>query len=697
MNTHPFAALIYSIEDTLGLANHYESRKTQQISRHPYDAHREYFQSTCDKNGYLPRLKRICEVMHKGCNIPPSMALNHVDILESIYTSVAHQCLFVASLSDDPVGYYIRTILEPLIAVDIRMFSEYGGESSIYYHLDCILKMEGLLKLSSGCKKQNKTVVKNYLKEYINCQFQSADLSAQFKDTVFDCSQVIIPEIIAYMDELPKKGNQTCVTLHKHIETCIDGLSKHGYKEELINKFIGIIKNIESAYTAVIILQDIEEKINDFDNFYYFYGILLSRSSENISDIFDGIYFAIGDNYRSINSFEILKCIELNVGYDWFLCTKRLNNIKNAFEFIYIQTGNGLYIKDDSDDVAMQLRSLFNEENYLSKMVSFPPQFDTPMIVSQQEQYHRYCQLAENFNVIAFNIDDVSNIAGLMKEKSDVAAINSYFSQYIPLINALEFIKNNDADAALDSIITSDRDEFPLFGFIKYALAVLQIGLMYKIQRNKIKHASMNSLVNDIINHQGMINIPVALSSHVIYPNDNECCDGWLSIDDYIKFSIIRGGNTYNSTIAEAIYSYNFTVARHTAMSKSYFDNVTSCFRVNLLKINYSSSLIIHDLLECLNDISGKVLSGLDKVRTDVAPEVFAKDLFHAKIITRKQLTDNLIHCVNGSSLGVCLLDYLTIILLFSVPGDNVDNIVALGKNTRVVELLFRAYQYHKG
>lgn len=56
-------------------------------------------------------------------------------------------------------------------------------------------------------------------------------------------------------------------------------------------------------------------------------------------------------------------------------------------------------------------------------------------------------------------------------------------------------------------------------------------------------------------------------------------------------------------------------------------------------------------------------------------------------------VTDNLIHCVAGSSLGVCLLDYLSIIFFFSVPGDNVENIILLGKKTKVVELLFR-YQH---
>ena len=167
--------------------------------------------------------------------------------------------------------------------------------------------------------------------------------------------------------------------------------------------------------------------------------------------------------------------------------------------------------------------------------------------------------------------------------------------------------------------------------------------------------------------------------------------------EEYLKASIIFGANTYNYILSQAIYCYNFTVARHTVTKGVFADskdaNIT---RVNLLKLNYSSPLIIHNLLDKLNEISEKILNGLDKVSVNVAPEAFAMDLFTKNIITETELTESLIRGINDSSLGLCLLDHLTIILLFSVPGDNVKSIVELGKNTRVVELLYLAYQHHK-
>ncbi|MCS3791249.1 hypothetical protein [Aeromonas hydrophila] len=692
MKTHPFAALIYSIADTLALAHHDESRKDQQISRSPYDAHREYFQSICDTDGHLPRLKRICEHLHAGCNIPSSMASNHVDILECIYNEVAHQSLFISALTDDQDRYYVRTILIPIIAIDICVFCEYGEESSIYTHLDRILRMEGIVKLYSGVKMQNKTVAKKYLKEYINFLFISTDLSPGINCGTCIKPEIIIPEIIDYMDGLPEKGNQTCVTLYERIETCIGNLSKKGYEKTIIDKLIEIIEKIKAAYTAIIILQDIGKKTKEFGHFYDIYNSIIDGGDENIHNLFMSMDYAINDNYQQVNAIEIIKCHAFNMRPEKILSDKRFENVKKVLGYIQEQTGNKYLFVGIPDNLKKLLYALVVEENYLSKMVSLPPQLNAPTIVSQQDIFEQ----AKSVNVTVFNIAEVANITSLIKDKSNNIEINSYFCQYIPLIDALNFIKCGDANAALDSVISNDRSKLPLFGFIKYAFAVLQIGLTYLLKRKSIRNKSMNPLVNDIINHQGMIAILIIKSPHVIYLDGNECSEAWLSIDDYIRFSIIRGGNTYNSIIAQAIYSYNFTVARHTAINESYLDGMESVAKVSLLKVNYASPLIIHNLLDNLNNICGKILLGLDNVSTDVDPIVFARNLFHAKIITRIELTKNLIHCVDGSSLGVCLLDHLTIITFFSVPGDNVENIVELGKNTRVVELLFRAYQYHQ-
>ncbi len=216
---------------------------------------------------------------------------------------------------------------------------------------------------------------------------------------------------------------------------------------------------------------------------------------------------------------------------------------------------------------------------------------------------------------------------------------------------------------------------------------------MYNLKPSSIKHESLTDQVTDIINHQGIVSIPVFKSPSLLENN----AAGWLSKPEYEKHSIIYGGNTYNSIVAQAIYTYNFTVARHTPSSNPPTnETITNSSTLTHPNYNYSSLLIIRNLLKKLNDVSGKILAGLDKVSIDVDPKDpmglarFANELVKENVITRAELNDNLIRGITGSSLGVCLLDYSTIILLLFVPGDDVDNIIALGEKTNVVELLFR-------
>ncbi len=256
-------------------------------------------------------------------------------------------------------------------------------------------------------------------------------------------------------------------------------------------------------------------------------------------------------------------------------------------------------------------------------------------------------------------------------------------------ISYLDCIQQNDAVTALEIITDASKIEFNLFGFVKHALAILNVGLMYNFKRSKVRHDYLLPQLNDIINHQGIISIPIQDSMFFEHFS-------WLSKDDYYTHSIIMPGVTNSYILSQAIYCYNFTIARHTVAKCDVNVNNFGVHSVKLLHLNYSSPLIIHDLLERLNFISGKILKFIDSVSLAPTPKLFAHELFKNKIIDVGELTDNLIHCVPGSSLSVCLLDYSKIILFFSVPGDNVENIVVLGKNTRVVELLFRAYKYYK-
>lgn len=694
MTTHKFATILYAIEDTLGLWSN--ARKNEQIQKSEYDGHRQHYHevdlSRSDIDNNTSRMKAIFNRLHIGSNVPQAMKDNHLNILESIYNSISRQCFYLASRTSNPTQFYIDWILSPIMCVDIAIFHAGANENSIYFHLDRILGIEEIIKKKDGVEVLDKTIAKRYVKKYINQLFQAVHNQASSYDT----PQAIIPGILSYLDEFSKRSNQTCVTLHQRIKMDRDLKNESAESREITNT---IIDKIEAAYTAIIILQDIDNEMNNLGLMLRLYNSFYSpyqKEDGNLLGLWSYMHSALITNYHELFEYEFKTCFINKISPEFFLDIKKRNYVENICGYIY-----SLMLEHFQPCAITNLTmSSLSEENHLSKMVSLPPEIEPPMICSDAQTYAKYFDKAKKYNLHVFNKSNFSCIYDMARchVNDDKLTTNDaeYFGQYIPLIEALDYIKHGDATSALREINTASEVKFQLFGFVKYALAVLHIGLMYNLNK-KIGNKHLMPKINDIINHQGLVTIPSVLPSYVIQPDNMKCREAWMPEEEYLKASIIFGANTYNYILSQAIYCYNFTVARHTVTKGVFADskdaNIT---RVNLLKLNYSSPLIIHNLLDKLNEISEKILNGLDKVSVNVAPEAFAMDLFTKNIITETELTESLIRGINDSSLGLCLLDHLTIILLFSVPGDNVKSIVELGKNTRVVELLYLAYQHHK-
>ena len=678
MTPHPFAALVYSVEDTLGLWQ--EVRKNEKKMKPNFDTHREHFQNKKpakgDRDEYLPRLYEIFNRLHAGCNAPSEMINNHIDILECIYNSLARQTNIFEIFSENATQYYIATTLIPLMCSDIFIFKEKANKNSIYFHLNCLLENKELIIHQDEQRKANKQFLKKYIKGRISECFTHN--SKPLEKTHNNKSDLLMPELIGYLNELPKSDNQTCKTLHEKINEYRERLSHNKIQLPLFD-----IEQVIAAYTAAIILLTFNKHTGLLSHLHDEYLSMSCGNNQLLCNLKSDYFIALSGNYddKNFTSTNTLiydhqyQCISTKL----YLEINRKNNIDKITKDVV-----ELWLLGYPSQILQQFEPFCSQELYLSKMVSLPPQFNSPMIFSDIDKYEKYKHEAMSINLIIFDEKITADISGLDNNESSLKSI--YYSQYKPLIDALISIKSNHPSVALDIIKNSKINT--TFGFIKHSLAVLDIGLLYKTKRNKIKHLTLIKQVNDIINHQGITFIPIATPEHVH--------NSWLSMDEYITNSLVKGKSTYNTIILQAIYAYNFTVARHTATQNIFSDSVRpEITRVNLLDVNYSSPLIIHDFLEHLNALSGKILSGLHKISLDVNHKAFAINLIRSKIITRRELTANLLHCIDGSSLGVCLLDHLTIIQFCSVPGDDVDNIVALGKNTKVVELLFRAYQYH--
>lgn len=438
-------------------------------------------------------------------------------------------------------------------------------------------------------------------------------------------------------------------------------------------------------------MQDIDKKIDLFGHFHRTYQRLVS-GDERLTSLESLVRYALNIKNERWHMPELLFHTPHGVETPLHYNDCKVLLLDSISEKIASFFKKPKIYKFDNEIKLPQLNARVNE---LSKMVLLPP---TPYYLAADplDSYYNLYKLNENsMKFTRFSKNNFSEIIALTKpDYYKCNQYQQYFSQYIPLIEALDFIKKGEPELALNVINSVPQDTLFPFGFIKHSLAVLKIGLMYLSgDKEGFTHHSLMSQVNDIINYQGLVFIPIIASIHVVMNSK----DAWLSKNEYENNSILFGGNTYNAIISQAIYCYNFTIARHCSHDAKLtheLQNETSEKKHS--QFNYNSPLILHNLLDNLNDICGKILLGLDQISTDVKPVIFAKKLYHARIITEEELTENLIYRVNGSSLGVCLLDHLTIITFFSVPGDNVENIVELGKNTRVVELLFRAYQYHQ-
>lgn len=681
MKTHPFAEFIYSVEDTLGLWH--ETRKTEQTSKRLFDSHREHFQKIdppkTDKENYLPRLEEICSVLHVGCNLSPNMISNHVNVLESVYIALARREYILKESTEDTIKLYIKNALIPLMCVDIFNFKQQADEMSIYYHLDKILRLENVMTQDNGQRRFGREAAKQYMHNYIKNYFDiHKDILIKYN---LKGDKPLINDLLKYLYYLTGSKNQTCTKLNQIIRTCNYKLSA-----AKVDNSVFSIRPIAAAYTAIIILQDIDNKTGMFGHFYSTYR-KLTLGNKKLNWLAQYIYTLLDPKN------EKAQIKAARIGMPAAIISLHLNDL-NERKTLYLDGIIGIIISffetpavyrfDNDNKLLYQLE---DQLIYLSNMVSLPPianhlTYSSNILDYQEVKAEDYYQ-----RVVEFNKNNVTEIITLTKQVAN--RYQKYLSQYIVLIDALDCIKNEDPAMALDIIDSVDRENLSTFGFIKHALAVLKIGLMYNLKWKAIKNGSLMQQVNDIINHQGIVFVPTRASQHVI----GNSKDSWLSEDEYIKHSIISGGNTYNKIIAQAIYTYNYTIARHTAShihkTSSHSMNASSN---NGLNLNHFSPLIICGLLKRLNDISGKILTGLEKINPDIEPELLAEKLIDAGIISEDDLTENLIHCVTRSSLSICLLDHSAIMMFFSAPGDDVENIIELGKKTKVVESLFR---YH--
>jgi hypothetical protein len=678
--THVFANLMYFLSDALGLWP--KGRKSEMRYRTKYDSHRRHF---AEYGVEEVTLNKITAYLHTGVSLPPLMLSNHIDILESLCNTVLRTPLMPNLRSNEHMTQiYIRNALIPILCADISIFQSDSSKESIYYHLDHWLKLDSLLKESENAPKViNKLFAKKHLQEYIETHF---NLSEMF----------VIKPITDYLDLLAKKGNQTATTVRQRTAECVSIIEKHhslqeksnDNKKETSNDSIELdhtlksrVQELSAKYMAFTTLQYIQAQIGLIDIFHHTYNAMCSNVQSQLSIIKESLTTALSEDYtkrgileQKVSLIDSKASRKLTIEKKKYIARLILEDMIPLFHQEFPSLSSSEY---------QLMVQAHKESHVLSRMVSLPPNSSTA-ILNESLNASEYSDDGEVV-VPAFKSEDYQVIYNFAHSPDSL--LQWHYDPISFTVFILSLLQCGKPNGALQAIKKAPREKLPLFGFVKHSLAIIRVGLTYKLEKEKIKHESLTEQVNDIINHQGIINLLAPRPYHLFDENS------WLGEKQYLKHSLISGNNTYAATVIQAIYAYNFTVARITTHEDMIFsdDNPPYIDRININNINNQTPLIVHGLLNELNNISGKLLACLEKThRLDTTSE-FMQCILDEDILTRSDLERNLIHCIDGSTLAVCLLDYLTLIMFLSPKGDDVSNIIKLGENHKVVELLFKS------
>lgn len=678
--THVFANLMYFLSDALGLWP--KGRKSEMRYRTKYDSHRRHF---AEYGVEEVTLNKITAYLHTGVSLPPLMLSNHIDILESLCNTVLRTPLMPNLRSNEHMTQiYIRNALIPILCADISIFQSDSSKESIYYHLDHWLKLDSLLKESENAPKViNKLFAKKHLQEYIETHF---NLSEMF----------VIKPITDYLNLLAKKGNQTATTVRQRTAECVSIIEKHhslqeesgNNKRETSNNSIesdytlkSRVQELSAMYIAFTTLQYTQAQIGLIDIFHHIYNAMCSNVQSHLSNIKESLIAALSDDYTKRGALEQQFLPMYSKESRKLTIDKKKYIIKIIIDDISTQFHHGIPYLNQNERLYAFRAEL--ESNKLSSMVLLPPNSATA-ILNESFNTSEFLDGSEIL-VPAFKAENYQFIYHIAHSRNSLLQWHYAPLSFTAFI--LSLLKCEKQHEALQEIKKEPREKLPLFGFVRHSLAIIRVGLAYKLEKEKIKHESLTEQVNDIINHQGVISLLAPRPYHLFDEKS------WLGEKQYLRYSLVSGNNTYAATVIQAIYAYNFTVAKITTRNDMIFsdDNPPYIDRVNIRDINYQTPLIVHGLLNELNNISEKLLASLEKTKRLDTPSEFMKCILDEDILTRSDLERNLIHCIDGSTLAVCLLDYLTLIMFLSPKGDDVSNIIKLGENHKVVELLFKS------
>jgi hypothetical protein len=454
---------IHTLYDALGL---YEGiRRKDNIERNSYNAHQSFFKKY---HAY----------------IISALLLNDSDQLrgpredlfwtyENIYYLLTKRTI-PFNISESELDYaLIMGVIIPIAAIDIFEMLDTDNSKTINYHFDKFLRF---LTSDIGSEDEDEdedeefysiiTLEKKYLTKCVK------ELGLLRLADIKDAQQGLY-STQNYINTISIGNNKRFSSIRSTINTVkysVTLFNKENSESPKIN--LDNIDTLLAAMYALRIFHYFENKVRETFSDY-------NKQETSIS-----IIYHLSDYYSQVVSPDLL-----NYGVSHALSMQSMTS-----DLISLCSRSDLIHNPDFDEIAKRaVNALYL--NVLKQINNNAPPVSSPSLIECFD--YLFSPYHPNKIVKDINISDIFSSDLRIKEHDMLG------QQYLAIIDVLREIKSNHLISA-QALLKKIKDvTLPSFGILKYAVAVLKVGLKIKIGYKSIKNLSLSDEVNTILTYQG--------------------------------------------------------------------------------------------------------------------------------------------------------------------------------------------------
>ncbi|MCX0445450.1 hypothetical protein [Aeromonas veronii] len=456
-----YLSFIHTLYDALGL---YEGiRRKDIIERNSYNAHQSFFKKY---HAY----------------IISALLLNDSDLLrgpredlfwtyENIYYLLTKRTI-PFNISESELDYaLIMGVIIPIAAIDIFEMLDTDNSKTINYHFDKFLRF---LTSDIGSEDEDEdeefysiiTLEKKYLTKCVK------ELGLLRLADIKDAQQGLY-STQHYINTISIGNNKRLSSIRSTINTVkysVTLFNKENSESPKIN--LDNIDTLLSAMYALRIFHYFENKVRETFSDY-------NKQETSIS-----IIYHLSDYYSQVVSPDLL-----NYGVSHDLSMQSMTS-----NLISLCSRSDLIHNPDFDEIAKRaVNALYL--NVLKQINNNAPPVSSPSLIEFLD--YIFSPYHPNKIVKDINISDIFSSDLRIKEHDMLG------QQYLAIIDVLREIKSNHLISA-QALLKKIKDvTLPSFGILKYAVAVLKVGLKIKIGYRSIKNLSLSDEVNTILTYQG--------------------------------------------------------------------------------------------------------------------------------------------------------------------------------------------------